>query len=82
MTLERIEKLKIGKDLTKNEIDVLFEVLFNREAGIAFDFMGNKTEVEHLREALDHTAIHGYGAHNPQIHITTPLLIFHSIQSL
>ena len=46
---KRIEKLKIGESLTSEERIVLLEVLFNREAGIAFDFTEKgyfKREVE------------------------------------
>ena len=39
LTPERIEKLQIGESLTSEETIVLLEVLFNREAGIAFNFM-------------------------------------------
>ena len=49
LTPERIEKLKIGESLTSEERIVLLEVLFNREAGIAFDFTEKgyfKPEVE------------------------------------
>jgi len=38
LTPERIEKLKIGKGITKEAREVLMEVLFSREKGIAFDF--------------------------------------------
>jgi len=37
LTLERIEKLKIGKSIMKEEQEVLMEVLFSREKGITFD---------------------------------------------
>ena len=49
MTPERVDKLKIGNGITTEERKLLMEVLFNREAGIAFDFTekGNfKPEVE------------------------------------
>jgi len=49
LTPERIEKLKIGKGITKEEREVLIEVLFSREKGIAFDFTEKgvfKPEVE------------------------------------
>ena len=39
LTEERIKKLKVGSDLSAEEHDVLLEVLFNCEAGIAFDFI-------------------------------------------
>ena len=37
LTQARIRKLYIGEHLTKNEQDLLLEMLFNREAAIAFD---------------------------------------------
>jgi len=49
LTPERIEKLKIGKGITKEEREVLMEVLFSREKGILFDFTEKgvfKPEVE------------------------------------
>jgi len=49
LTPERIEKLKIEKDIMKEEREVLREVLFSREKGIAFDFTEKgvfKQEVE------------------------------------
>ena len=49
LTPERIEKLKLGESLTSEERIVPLEVLFNREAGIAFDFTEKgyfKPEVE------------------------------------
>ena len=51
LTPKRIEKLKIRQSLTSEERIVLREVLFNREAGIAFDFTEKgyfKPEVEPL----------------------------------
>ena len=38
LTEEHIKQLKVGSDLTAEEHDVFLEVLFNREAGIAFNF--------------------------------------------
>ena len=35
---ERIKKLKVRSDLTAEEHDIFLEVLFNSEAGIAFNF--------------------------------------------
>jgi len=49
LTPERIEKLKIRKGVKKEEREVLMEVLFSREKGIAFDFTEKgifKPEVE------------------------------------
>ena len=49
LTPKRIEKLKIGESLTSEERIVLLEVLFNTEAGLAFDFTEKgyfKPEVE------------------------------------
>jgi len=49
LTLERFEKLKIEKGITKEEQEVLIEVLFSREKGITFDFTKRgvfKPEVE------------------------------------
>ena len=37
LTQARIRKLNIGEHLTTNERDLLLEMLFNREAAIAFD---------------------------------------------
>ena len=39
LTKEHIDRLKIGKGVAQQEKDVLIEVLYNREAGIVFDFM-------------------------------------------
>ena len=49
LTPERIVKLKIGESLTSEERIVLLEVLFNREAGIAFDF----TEKEYFKPEVE-----------------------------
>jgi len=38
LTPERIEKLKRGKGIMKKEREVLMDVLFSREKGMAFDF--------------------------------------------
>jgi len=49
LTAERIAGLKIGTGITNQEREVLMEVLYNREAGIAFDFTEKgvfKPEVE------------------------------------
>jgi len=49
LTPERIEKLKIGKGIMKEEREFLMEVLFSKEKGIAFDFTEKgvfKQEVE------------------------------------
>jgi len=49
LTAERIAGLKIGTGITNQEREVLIEVLYNREAGIAFDFTEKgvfKPEVE------------------------------------
>lgn len=38
LTAERVNRLKIGDGITLKEREILLEVLFNREAAIAFDF--------------------------------------------
>jgi hypothetical protein len=38
LTLDRVQNLKIGQQLLKNERDLLLAVLFNREGGLAWDF--------------------------------------------
>ena len=60
MTQERIERLKFGENLTIEEKEALFEVLFNREAGIAFDFSEKgcfKPEIEppHVIPTIQHS---------------------------
>jgi len=59
LTAERIAGLKIGMGITNQEREVLIEVLYNREAGIAFDFMEKgvfKPEVEppHIIPTIQH----------------------------
>jgi len=59
LTPERIEKLKIGKGITKEEREVLMEVMFSRGKGIAFDFTEKaefKPEVEppHVIPTITH----------------------------
>jgi len=51
LTAQRIAGLKIGTGITNQERELLMEVLYNREAGIAFDFTEKgvfKPEVESL----------------------------------
>jgi len=38
LTPERLEKLRVGKGMTEEEKDIFYEVMFNREAAVAFDF--------------------------------------------
>ena len=38
LTEEHVKRLRVGNDLSAEEHDIFLEVLFNREAGIAFDF--------------------------------------------
>ena len=50
---ERIQSLRIGKDLTKEERSILLEILHNQEEAIAFDFSEKgviKDEVEELHK--------------------------------
>ena len=60
LTPEWVEKLKIGEEITLAKIEVLVEVLFNLEAGIAFDFFEKgsfRPEIEppHVIPTVDHT---------------------------
>jgi len=59
LTAECIAGLKIGTGITNQEREVLMEVLYNREAGIAFDFTEKgvfKPEVEppHIIPTIQH----------------------------
>ena len=60
LTEKRIKKLKVGSNLSAEEHDVFLEVLFNREAGIAFDFTKkgcflDNVELPHIIPAISHT---------------------------
>ena len=60
LTTERIEKLNMAKNLMAREKDVFLEVLFNREAAIAFDFtekghFSNEIEPLHVVCTIPHT---------------------------
>jgi len=55
LTAERMDGLKIGKSIMQQEKNILMEVLYNREAGIAFDFTENgvfKPKVEPSHKIL------------------------------
>jgi len=59
LTAERFAGLKIGTGITNQEMEVLMEVLYDREAGIVFDFMEKgvfKPEVEppHIIPTIQH----------------------------
>jgi len=61
LTKEHIDGLKIAKGVSQQEKDVLMKVLFNREAGITFDFTEKevfKPEVEppHIVPVIPHEA--------------------------
>ena len=59
LILEWLEKLKIGENITDPKKEILLEVLFNQEAGIAFDFLEKgcfKPEIEppHIIPTIAH----------------------------
>ena len=61
LTPERKEKLRVGKNMTVEEKDVFDEILFNREAAIAFDFkekgyFSSEIELPHVVPTIDHVA--------------------------
>ena len=60
LTEERIKRLKVGSDLSAEEHDVFLEVLFNRKAGIAFDFIekgrfSDDVKPPHVISTISHT---------------------------
>ena len=60
LTSERIEKLNVGKNLTAEEMGVFLEVLFKREAAIAFDVtekgrFSDEIEPLHVIPTVPHT---------------------------
>ena len=61
LTPERIQKLRIGKGMTVEEKEVFHEILFNREAAVAFDFkkkgyFSSEIEPPHVVPTIDHVA--------------------------
>ena len=71
LTAERIQSLRIGEDLTKEERSILLEILHNREEAIAFDFSEKgvvKEEVEepHKIPTIDHKAWQAPGFRVPK----------------
>ena len=60
LTEECIKRLKVGSDLSAEEHDVFLQVLFNCEAGIAFDFtekgrFSDNIELPHIIPMISHT---------------------------
>ena len=60
LTEEHIKRLKVGSELSAEEHDIFREVLFNREAGIAFDFtekgcFSDDVEPPHVIPTISHT---------------------------
>ena len=55
LTEERLQALKIGNSLIPQELDVLIEVLYNREASLAWDF----TECGKLEDFVEPDKIDG-----------------------
>ncbi len=59
LTPERLEKLKLGEGLSDEEKDVFYEMLYNREAAIAFNFeekgyFNSEIEPPHVIPTIDH----------------------------
>ena len=60
LTEECIKKLKVGSNLTAEEHDIFLEVLFNYEAGIAFNFtekgrFSDDVELPHVIPTISYT---------------------------
>ena len=59
LTSERLKKLKLGDGLSDEEKDVFYEMLYNREAAVAFDFkekgyFNSEIEPPHVVLTIDH----------------------------
>ena len=57
--MERLKKLKLGDGLSAEEKDVFYEMLYNREAAVAFDFkekgyFNSEIEPPHMVLTIDH----------------------------
>ena len=59
LTSERLKKLKLEDSLSDKEQDVFYEMLYNREAAVAFDFkekgfFNSEIEPPHVVPTIDH----------------------------